>query len=202
MESSNFAKETGSHDLLLKLKDHIVQIEAMLVYVVLSLVLLYVADSIDDLGKWHIPIWLFPSAILVGLRPIIRVNNPTAPVRKALIWATTLGGWGGAIVGATTDIMAGGLTAGQGTLLGIAGGSAVGAAVGNWVEGWGEKDRLLDRGEAFDYLYKKRHKCPAVANGQLINDALGSKISSFDKNQDGRHWYSKEDLDAYVQEKN
>ncbi|HEY5866171.1 MAG TPA: hypothetical protein VI542_11620 [Candidatus Tectomicrobia bacterium] len=180
--------------LLSQLKDHIVQIEAMIVYLLICIIVLYVLDSMTESGELRIPLWLIPSIFLVGLRPIMRVNNPTAPIRKALTWAATLGGWGGAIVGAAADILTGGLTAGQGTLIGIAAGSALGGTLGNWIEGWGAANDLIERGAAFDHLYSYRKKNPKVANPNLVNKALDEKIPSFDKNADSRKWYALDDL--------
>jgi hypothetical protein len=145
-----------------------------------------------------LPVWIVPSVLLIGLRSVVRVTNPSSGVRNALVWAGVVGGVAGAVVGAAADVLAGGLTGGQGTLIGYGAGAAVGATTGNWIENWGRKDAMLERGEAFDHLYKHRRKKPCVANPVLVNAALDSEIQSFDKNADGRKWYAVDDLDLFI----
>jgi hypothetical protein len=198
---SNYESNTAPlqpHDqsayLLPKLKEHIVQIEAMVAYLLICVVALYLLDH----SGVNLPIWIVPSVLLIGLRLVVRVTNPTSVVRNALVWAGVVGGVAGAVVGATADVLSGGLTGGQGTLLGYGTGAAAGAAVGNWIESWGRKDAMLERGEAFDYLYRSRRKKPCVANPVLVNEALDLKIPSFDKNADGRDWYSVDYLNQFL----
>lgn len=184
-----------------QLKDHIVQIEALLAYLLICVVTLFVLNAVIETGKSRFPLWLVPTIFLVGFRVVMRVNNPTAPIRKRLTWAATLGGVLGAIGGAAVDIFSLGLTAGQGTLIGIGAGAAIGAAAGNRIENWGARDELLQRGDAFDYLYKHRKKNPNLANPSLVEEALEKKIPHFDKNKDGRQWYALDDLEAFVKKK-
>jgi hypothetical protein len=183
--------------LLLKLKDHVVQIETFLVVIIFALVILQLTAILAQSGQLRIPIWLIGPALLAGMKPLMRVNNPTGPMKNAVVWASTLGGWAGAIGGAAADIGTGGLTAGQGTLIGIAAGTTIGAAVGNWIESWTHRGDLLERGAAFDYLYSHRRRCTKVANAAQVEQAL-TAMPSFDKNQDGRKWYSYDDLRAFV----
>ena len=189
------ASPPGSdQSLLRKLKEHVVQTEAMVAYVLLSVVLLYLIDNIDVV----LPVWLVPSALLVGLRAVVRVTNPTSAVRNALVWAGVFGGVLGGAVGAATDVLAGGLTGGQGTLIGIGAGSSAGAALGNWIESWGKKDKMVERGEAFSLLYSFRKKNPRLSNPKLIDDVLDYDIKYFDINDDGRKWYAYGDLIEYA----
>lgn len=188
-------ENTQSHHVSLqKLKEHIVQIEAMVTYLLLCVVALYILDKTTV----QLPVWIVPSVLLIGLRSVVRVTNPSSWVRNALVWAGVVGGVAGAVVGATADVLSGGLTAGQGTLIGYGAGAAAGAAVGNWIEGWGKKDAMVERGDAFDFLYSYRGKLPCVANPGLVDEALDSKIRSFDKNADGRKWYAVDDLDKFL----
>ena len=81
-------------------------------------------------------------------------------------------------------------------------GGAIGAVVGAIVYPWIDepaKTTLLERGEAFDYLYGHRNKKPCVANARLVGEALDSDIPAFDKNGDGRKWYAIEDLDKFLE---
>jgi hypothetical protein len=190
-ESRRFNTE---RELLEKLKDHVVQLEAFVAFLIIINVVIYALST----SKVSLPVWLVPSLFLILMRPMMRVTNPTGPMRNALVWAGTFGGVCGAAVGATTDILAGGLTGGQGTLIGISAGAAVGASLGNWIEGWGTKDKLVERGDAFQYLYKHRKKEPKLANPSQINKALDEDIESFDINEDGRHWYAIASLDKYI----
>jgi hypothetical protein len=180
------------------IRNHIPQIEALLVYCIIVVITLHVLGAATAQQQVTLPLWLVPSVFLVGLRGVIRVTNPTGQVRNALTWAAVLGGVVGAIGGATADLLAGGLTAGQGTLLGYAGGVATGAAVGNWIEGWGKNNELLQRGDAFDLLYRFRKRRPFLANATLVEEALDKWIPGFDKNRDGRFWYSTDDLGAFI----
>jgi hypothetical protein len=186
--------ELNENNLLRKLKDHIVQLEALVIFLVIVNAGLFVVGS-TEIG---LLVWLFPCLFLILLRPIMRVMNPTGEARNSLVWAGTFGGVFGAATGAITDIFSGGLTGGQGTLIGISGGTVVGAAVGNYIENWGKKDRLLERGEAFDYLYKKRRVYSVIANASLIDKVLDEDIPSFDKNTDGRQWYSVDDIKSFL----
>lgn len=191
-------RETETQRTTSQLKEHIVQIEALLVYQLICIVTLFILDSVMRANEVRFPVWLIPSVFLIGLRQVIRVTNPSGGVRNALTWAAVVGGVAGAITGAVTDILAGGLTGGQGTLIGYGAGAAVGAATGNWIESWGKKGELMERGQAFDYLYKHRNKRPQVANAERIEEALDRIIPSFDKNRDGRQWYASDYLNAFL----
>lgn len=199
-EKSSDAKEprkfNTERELLEKLKDHVVQLEVFVAFLILINVIIFTLST----SKISLPIWLVPSLFLILMRPMMRVTNPTGPLRNALVWAGTIGGVCGAAVGATTDILAGGLTGGQGTLIGISAGAAAGASLGNWIESWGAKDKLIERGDAFQYLYKFRKRNPRLANPSLINKALDAEIKCFDINDDGRCWYTIASLDKYVSE--
>ena len=120
----------------------------MVAYLLICVVVLYVIDH----SEVDLPIWIVPSVLLIGLRSVVRVTNPSSAVRNALVWAAVVGGVAGAVVGATADVLTGGLTGGQGTLLGYGAGAAAGVAAGNRIESWGTKDAMLERGEAFDRL--------------------------------------------------
>jgi hypothetical protein len=120
--------------------------------------------------------------------------------RKAsLTWSATLAGVGGTIggaVGLLVDIGGLGLSGGLGTLIGAATGASVGAALGKRIEGSPE---LLEKGDAFDFLYDQRRRYPKVSTPQLVEKAL-KQIPSYDKNDDGRSWYAKADLERFLDE--
>ena len=180
-----------------KLTDHVVQLEAITSYIVILVVLTFILAQLG--GAFTLPIWIVSGVMLIMLKPIIRVTNPTDSVRNRLTWAAVFGGALGSIAGATTDILAGGLTGGQGTLAGFSAGAAIGGVTGDWIQNWGNQDKLIGRGEAFDFLYRNRRKSPKVANPSLIDIALDNDIPSFDKDRDGRNWYAISDLREYLQ---
>ena len=190
-------KPDTERTLISQIKDHVVQVEAMIIYLLICITVLFIANYLNAIGELQIPYWLIPCLILVGIRLVMQVNNPTAPTRKRLTWAAALGGFFGAIGGAVTDVLTGGLTAGQGTLIGIAAGTAVGGALGNKIESWGAKNELMERGSAFEYLFRHRKKNPKVANAALVDEAL-KQIRGFDINQDGRKWYALSDLEDFL----
>ena len=101
------------------------QIEAMVTYLLISVVVMFVIDH----SGIRLPIWIVPSVLLIGWRSVVRVTNPSSAVRNALVWAGVVGGVAGAVVGATADVLTGGLTGGQGTLIGKTGHTAQGFIV-------------------------------------------------------------------------
>ncbi len=110
-----------------RLTDHVVQVEALCVYLLITI------TSLAALQSAQVPIapWLVPAIFLASVRLVVRVTNPISGVRNRLTWASSLGGLLGAIVGGVTDVLTGGLTGGQGALLGTAGGAALGLTLGN-----------------------------------------------------------------------
>lgn len=87
-------------------------------------------------------------------------------------------------------------------MLGYGAGVVVGAAVGNWIESWDKKDAMVERGDAFDFLYKHLKKEARLANPELVNSILDKEtaIASVDKNDDGRKWYAMDDLKNFLSE--
>jgi len=170
-----------------QIKRHIVQIEAMILYVIgINVTLFYIAHFIDSLGAVAI---IAPLALLTGLPGIVRVTNPENPMRDRLNWGLAVGGFLGTLAGAVTDILSGGLTLGQGTLLGGTAGATIGGAAGPTIERWRKRNDLLERGDAFAYLYSQRKRSTYVSNPNQISRALDESIPSFDINEDGRRWF-------------
>jgi hypothetical protein len=180
-----------------KLKDHIVQIESLQIYTFIFLAVMFVIQYVPPFSDNLFLFLMVPSAFLVGLRFVIRVTNPASSVRNRLTWAAILGGAIGAVGGAVTDIALGGLTGGQGTLVGWGLGAGAGAALGDRLESLG-KSSMMERGDAFNFLYGYRRKSPQLANPDLVNEALDNKIKAYDINQDGRLWYSRDDLEKFA----
>jgi len=58
---------------------------------------------------------------------------------------------------------------------------------------------MMERGDAFNYLYGYRRKSSQLANPDLVNEALENKIKAYDINQDGCLWYSRDDLQKFAQ---
>jgi len=80
-------------------------------------------------------------------------------------------------------------------MAGVLAGGSIGAALGKRIEGSPE---LLEKGDAFDFLYAAHSKNPKVANAGLVQKALEQEITSYDKNDDGRRWYTKQDLEEFL----
>lgn len=128
---------------------------------------------------------------------MVYVTNTPSSLRSKLTWFATLGGIGGTIggaVGLLVDIGSAGLSGGAGTLIGAVVGGSIGAALSKRFE---NSSALLEKGDAFDFLYAAHHKNPKVANPRLVEEAL-VQIPSFDKNDDGRRWYAKADLEQFL----
>jgi hypothetical protein len=75
-------------------------------------------------------------------------------------------------------------------------GASVGAVLGKRIEGSPE---LLEKGDAFDFLYDQRKRYPKVSTPLLVETAL-KQIPSYDKNDDGRRWYAKADLELFLKD--
>jgi hypothetical protein len=158
---------------------------------------LFIASSIEAPISTRV---LLTCVILAGTALVVRVTNPNGAARNRVKWGTTLSGVGGAIgtaLGAMVDLHSLGLTAGAGTVGGLAIGGAIGAAVGDKIELWTNEKPFVERGDAFDFLYKYRNKRPYLANPKLINEVL-DKIEPFDRQQDGRKWYEMATLKKVV----
>jgi|SRR6267142_4320301 len=195
IESYKESKDSSdsSNFLLNQLKEHIVQIEALSVYTVLFIGVMSLATSVPSLQPYVVAI---ACIFLAGIRAVFRVTNPTSSVRNRLTWGATLAGLGGAIgtaTGALVDLASFGLTAGAGTAIGLTAGAALGAAAGDRIEQWRNEDELMDRGKAFAYLFKYRHKNPELSNPMLIEKLLDT-MPKYDPNKDGHFKYTIDDL--------
>ena len=186
--------EKKTYFLLVQLKEHIVQIESLATYLFFSLAIMYL---IDEIGI-PIPKIFIILILMIGYKFVMRVTNPNSSIRNRLTWATAIGGFVGVVVGAATDIATGGLTLGQGTLIGASGGAAIGAAFGDKIENLANRKRFLERHEAFDYLFDYRNKHPRLSNPHMIEHVLDNDIPYFDRYNDGRKWYIKDDLKKFV----
>lgn len=125
------------------------------------------------------------------------MSDTSGSWKGRLKWASTFGGIGGTIggaVGLLADIGSAGLSGGTGTLIGSFIGASIGAALSRRLE---NSSVLIEKGEAFEYLYSFRSKIPEVANPRLVESVL-KQIPSFDKNDDNRRWYAKTDLDDFL----
>src|SRR2546426_11102156 len=70
-EDKGGSGESGRSDIVRvmnQLKEHLVQIEALIAYVLICGITLYIVDSATRADQLHIPVWLLPSLFLVGLR--------------------------------------------------------------------------------------------------------------------------------------
>jgi len=194
-ELSKFAAD--DHRLLQDLKAHIVQLESLVIYLMIAILSTYIVGAIVS-PRYRFISWLVPCLFLAGTRSVVRVTNPSSSLRSRLTWGATLAGVGGTLggaVGLLVDIGTLGISGGLGTVIGVSVGASAGAALGNKIEG---SDELIEKGDAFDFLYAKRKKRPWVSSPQMVEQAL-KQIPSYDKNDDGRRWYAKADLKQFLQ---
>jgi hypothetical protein len=183
--------------LLYSLKKHILQLEALVIYLLIAIMVQFIVSAALS-GRYHYLDWFVPCLFLAGTRAVVRVTNPPSSLRNKLTWLASAGGLGGTIggaIGLMVDIGTLGLSGGAGTLIGFVVGGSIGAAFSGRLEGSPE---LIDKGDAFDFLYDAHRKNRKVATPQLVEEAL-KQIPSFDKNDDGRCWYAKADLKQFLQ---
>jgi hypothetical protein len=129
--------------------------------------------------------------------PPARDDNFPSSSRRLLKWSAAFGGIGGTIggaVGLLVDIGDIGTAVELEILIGTVVGGCVGISLSKRFE---DSSALLEKGEAFDFLYAARNQNPRVANPRLVEEAL-KRIPSFDKNDDGRRWYAKDDLERFL----
>lgn len=177
------------------IRRHVLQIESMILFVLgFQTIVLFLPQLARYFEDFSI---LVPLGYLTILPLVMRANNPRYTLRSILKGALSGIGVGGGIGGGITGTLTGGLGAPAGALVGGAVGAVVGAVVYPWIDG-PASNTLLERGEAFDHLYRFRKRKPQVANAKLVDDALDHRIPWFDKNADGRRWYAMEDLDKFL----
>jgi hypothetical protein len=177
------------------IKRHVLQLEGMVLFLLGFQVIILFRPLLEPYFDGFS--LLVPFGYLALLPLVMRANNPRYTPRSTFKGALSGTGVGGTIGGGVTGTLTGGLGAPAGALVGGAIGAVIGAIVYPWVDGPGT-ETLLERGEAFDYLYQHRRKNPLVANAQLVDKALDTKISWFDKNADGRRWYAVDDLQRFL----
>ncbi len=79
--------------IITQLKEHVVQIEAMVAYLLVCVAVLNVLDAAIANTKYSYLTWLVPCLFLIGLPLIVRVTNPESPTRNRIVWAAALGGY-------------------------------------------------------------------------------------------------------------
>lgn len=177
------------------IRRHVLQIETMILFVLGFQVIILFKPLLDNyLGDFSL---IIPLVYLTLLPLVMRVNNPWYTPRSILNGFITGMGAGGGIGGAAAGAATGGLGAPEGFLIGAAAGGVIGAIISPWTQG-STRNNLLERGDAFEYLYKHRKKKFWVANPRLVNQALDLRIPSYDINEDGRKWYLVDDLNDFL----
>ncbi len=165
--------EPDNRQLLLvisQMKEHVVQIEAMVAYLFVCVVALDILDTAVANTRYNFLLWLVPGLFLIGLRSVVRVTNPESRIRDGIKDASTYGGILVVPVVAITEIVSNGAaaTVGDASLIAF----VVGAVIGVLLKLRTRDDELLQRGEAFDFLYKYRNRIPELANPTLIEEVL------------------------------
>ena len=135
------------------IKRHVLQIESMVLFVLGFQVIVLVRPLFE---QYFEDFWLLvPFGYLALLPLVMRANNPKYTPRSILKGALSGSGVGGSIGGGIAGTLTGGLAAPAGALIGVAIGALAGAITSPWLDG-SDPGALLERGEAFDYLYKHR----------------------------------------------
>jgi hypothetical protein len=149
---------------LLNVREHVLQIEAFLIYILVCNVALFLAAQ----SSRRMLVWATAIVSLVCVGQVMRLRNSPSRIRARLINITQSAG-AGAGLGIAVDSAFGGLTLGAAAALGAIVFGVVGALAP--VPDGVDKD-WLDRGQAFKELYKYREKVPNLANPEFIEEAL------------------------------
>lgn len=149
------------------------------------------------LHRFNAEPFMVAQCTLIGIGTVAMVRKANSPgsLTSRLTGFAVFGGLGAPLGGVVGYIVGStGLSVEAGTLIGAVICGCIGAALSRRPE----SSPLLEKGAAFDYLYDFRLTNPGVANARLVEEAL-NKIPSFDKNDDGRRWYAKADLDRFLE---
>jgi hypothetical protein len=148
------------------IKNHVVQIENMILAAILFTALLSLKGTLDYVLGVSISL-LLPFAFLAIIPIFVRVTNPPSRLRSILTWGMSGAGTGGLVGGGIAGVVTGGTGAAVGALIGAPIGFAVGALAGVKVD---KTPDVMTQGEAREYLVKLSKEKPDL-NMRTIVDA-------------------------------
>jgi hypothetical protein len=157
-ESLTSPTVTPQGKLLQDIKNHVVQIETMILgltlYItILSILQRFVVASQDNL------LFLLPFVLLAFVPALVRVTNPPSTLRARLSWGLSGAGIGATLGGGITGTLTGGLGAPAGALIGAPIGFLVGVFGGPVIEGG---PAVMTQGEAREYVISKLKHYPGL----------------------------------------
>jgi hypothetical protein len=152
-------------------REHVVQIEAVLVYLLISMVALFLAAQ----SGHRLLLWAMAILSLLGIGQVMRVRNPASEARTRLLNVAT-GAASGAGLGITIDAAFGLLTLGAAAAIG----GILGGVVGALAPVPAPPKKWLDWNDAFKMLYEQRETDNRLANPDKIKKVLAEEIPSFE----------------------
>lgn len=169
VEKNNGDEEIKDSNLWMKLlndlKNHVVQIENMILAAILFSAFLSLKAPLEKVVGSDIS-FLFPFVFLAIIPIFVRVTNPPSKLRSILTWGTSGAGLGGTIGGGIAGAISGGLGAPAGALIGAPCGFLVGAWIGIIVD---RTPEVLTQGEAREFLIELKKVKPSLDMKTIIN---------------------------------
>ena len=149
---------------LQEIKNHVVQIETMILALTLFVTILslqqrFASASPDSLS------FLLPFVFLVFVPAVVRVTNPPSTMRARFSWGLSGAGIGATIGGGITGAISGGLAAPAGALIGAPIGFVVGVIGGPFIE---RGPVVMTQGEAREYVIGNLKHYPGLTISRVI----------------------------------
>ena len=151
--------------LLNDIKNHVVQIENMILAAILFTAVLSLKPALEKLIGPDIS-FLFPFVFLAIMPIFVRVTNPPSKLRSILTWGSSGAGIGGTVGGGLAGAVSGGLGAPAGALIGAPIGFCIGAYIGTIVD---KTPDVLTQGEAREFIFKLRKMYPSLDMRTIVD---------------------------------
>jgi uncharacterized membrane protein len=177
---------------ILEIREHVVQIEAVLIYLLLCIVALFLAAQ----SKSNFIVWAVAIVSLIGVRQVMRVRNPASRVRTRLL-NISAGAATGVGTGLAVDTAFGFISLGAAAAIGGVVGGIAGAFAPIHEN---NQKKWLDWADAFKMLYERKEMDPRLANADKIKEVLDKEIQSFEFNP-GIRTYALKDIQDFLRRK-
>jgi len=188
MEDSLERSDASLEKEILEVREHVVQIESVLIYVLICIVALFLAAQ----SNHNFIVWAVSIVSLIGIGQVMRVRNPASRMRTRLLRIA-----GGAATGMGTglalDTAFGFLSLGAATAIG----GIIGGIGGALAPIENNEKKWLTWAEAFQMLYERKERDPRLANADKIKEILDKEIPSFDFNP-GIRTYALQDIKKFL----